>query len=339
MPAQDVDPVVRGRFRIGRNDRIATAGSCFAQHIARHLSQAGFNYFVTEPLNPVIEPSLAAGYNYGIFTARYGNIYTARQFVQLLWRAYGLLMPADDLWQMPDGRICDPYRPLIQPGGFASEREYHADRIQHFAALRRAVEECDVLVFTLGLTEAWMNARDGTVYSLCPGIAAGRFDPGQHRFVNFRMGDVLNDMRDAFDFIRSRNPRIRFIITVSPVPLIATAVDQHVLVSTTYSKSVLRAVCGELQAQFDDIAYFPSFEIITGCFNGGTYYQPDMREVAELGVEHVMRLFMRHYADPDARPGAGPRATQAAGAAALRQTLNEVANVVCDEYVLDQPPG
>ena len=34
LPAE-VDPVVAAPFRIGRGDRVATAGSCFAQHIAR----------------------------------------------------------------------------------------------------------------------------------------------------------------------------------------------------------------------------------------------------------------------------------------------------------------
>jgi hypothetical protein len=343
LPARDVDPVVRGRFRISRRDRVATAGSCFAQHIARHLSQAGFNYFVTEEVNPIIEPELAAGYNYGVFTARYGNIYTARQFLQLLKRAYGLFAPADDLWLAElDGRAYDPYRPLIQPDGFASARECLADRAQHFAAVRRAVEESDVFVFTLGLTEAWMNIRDGAIYPLCPGTAAGVFDPAEHRFINFRMHQVLDDMRKAFDFMRHRNPRIRFIVTVSPVPLIATAVDQHVLVSSTYSKSVLRAACGELEAEYEDISYFPSFEIITGGFNRGAYYEADMREVREAGVEHVMRLFMRHYAAPGdlhgAASGAMP-ASPAGDAGTLAEALDTAAKVICDEYVLDRTHG
>ena len=40
--AGDIDPVVSAPFRISRTDRIVTAGSCFAQHLARRLSDAGF---------------------------------------------------------------------------------------------------------------------------------------------------------------------------------------------------------------------------------------------------------------------------------------------------------
>ena len=68
-------------------DRIATAGSCFAQHISRSLSGAGFRYLVTEPAPEGMDAAAAAAANYGTYSARYGNIYTARQLKQLLERA------------------------------------------------------------------------------------------------------------------------------------------------------------------------------------------------------------------------------------------------------------
>ena len=43
-----LDPVVSAKFTIGRDHKVATAGSCFAQHIARKLQATGFNYFVAE---------------------------------------------------------------------------------------------------------------------------------------------------------------------------------------------------------------------------------------------------------------------------------------------------
>jgi len=74
----DVDPVVRASFSIGRADRVATGGSCFAQHIARHLRDNGFNYYVAEQAHPIASPELAREFNYGVFSARYGNVYTSR---------------------------------------------------------------------------------------------------------------------------------------------------------------------------------------------------------------------------------------------------------------------
>src|SRR5689334_1988327 len=61
----DVDPVVRGRFKISQSDRVVTAGSCFAQHIANRLSHSGFNFHVTEKHHPSTLADLAKKYGYG----------------------------------------------------------------------------------------------------------------------------------------------------------------------------------------------------------------------------------------------------------------------------------
>lgn len=77
MPAMsEADPVVEARFRLTRTDRIATAGSCFAQHIARTIVSSDFNYFVSEKAPAGTSPDLAEARQFGLFSARFGNIYT-----------------------------------------------------------------------------------------------------------------------------------------------------------------------------------------------------------------------------------------------------------------------
>ena len=332
----DVDPVVRAKFTIRQTDKVVTAGSCFAQHIARHLSQSGFSYFVTETAHPLMHESIARRYNYGVFSARYGNIYTSRQLIQLLRRAYTLFQPSDDMWIRADGRIFDPFRPEIEPNGFSSLPEYLAHRRQHFAAVRRAIQEMDVFVFTLGLTETWVSRIDGAAYPLCPGVAAGEFDENRYAFVNLGADDVIADMREAIAFIRQRNPKAKFILTVSPVPLIATVEDCSVLVSTTYSKAVLRVAAETLSRDAGDVAYFPSYEIITGNHAKGAYFGADLRDVTEAGVSHVMRLFMKHYAsEAPARLEHDPTGDLDQRSAAYSTEMEAIAQVVCEEEMLD----
>lgn len=335
-PAFDlVDPVVHAKFRIGPSDRIATAGSCFAQHIARHLKASGFNYYVWEPANPVIPEDLAEQYGFGLFSGRYGNIYTSRQLIQLLKRAYGYFQPVEDVWIRDDGRLIDPFRPQIQPDGFASADEYAADRRQHFAAIRRMAEELDVFIFTLGLTEGWVSRDDGAAYPLCPGVAGGTFDDSRHKFVNLRVREVIADLQEAMSLIRTRNPGARFILTVSPVPLVATAEKRSVIVSTTYSKSVLRVAAEEIANADDRTAYFPSFEIITGNHTRGRYFANDLRSVTEEGVSRVMGLFMHHYADTVQPPRQPPEPGPAVDSNA-EQVIAAAMAVMCDEEALDR---
>lgn len=292
----EVDPVVKGEFQISQSDKVATAGSCFAQHIARKLALNGFNYFVSEKAHPITSPDLISTYNYGTYSARYGNIYTSRQLLQLILRVFGEFTPKDDIWQDERGNLIDPFRPQIQPNGFITENEYKADRTQHFEKVRRMFTELDIFIFTLGMTECWVSKEDGAAYPVCPGVSGGTFDENKHKLVNLSIDEVNLDMLAFIDKLRLINPKAKVILTVSPVPLVATAEDRHVLVSNTYSKSVLRVAAEFISKSCSNVAYFPSYEIITGNFSRCSYFDKDLRSITETGVNHVMRLFLKYYA-------------------------------------------
>jgi hypothetical protein len=330
----DVDPVGEFNLRIASDTRVATAGSCFAQHIARYLRNSGYNYYVAEPGHPVLPESIRNAQNYGLYSARYGNIYTARQLLQLWRRAFGLFSPLEDCWKETEDCFLDPFRPTTQPGGYISRAELEADRAQHLAAVRKMFETLDVFVFTLGLTEAWRSREDGAIFPLCPGTEGGKFDPARHEFYNQSVEDVIADMTEFIEALQVVNPKAQIILTVSPVPLMATAEPgAHVLASTTYSKSVLRVAAEVLRKRFDEVHYFPSYEIITGSFNRGAYYAEDLRNVLETGVSHVMRLFMSH-----ATGNAPALSRQAAPdeVAHQQRLAQELVEVECDEIALDR---
>ena len=323
----DVDPVPIPPFLIEADTRVVTAGSCFAQHVARHLREQGQVPFETETAHPLLPEALAESFGYGIYAARYGNIYTSRQLLQLWRRATGDFVPVDDIWE-GDGGWFDPFRPTIQPGGFGSVREYHEDRRRHFAAVRRAFGEMDVFVFTLGLTECWASRDDGAVYPLCPGVAAGRFDASRHVLLNLGVDEVVADLGTFIAEVRAVNPCMRVILTVSPVPLAATAEPQHVLVATTYSKAVLR-VAAEQLSHLADVYYFPAYEIVTAA--GREYFTEDRRSIREQGVRRVMALFSRHVMAAAGRPR-----VETEGDDSLHRARAMV-DALCDEQRLDAP--
>lgn len=334
----DIDPLISVPFRIGGSDSVVSAGSCFAQHIARHLGESGYNYLVTEEAHPLIPDDVARRHNYGVFTARYGNLYTPRQLLQLFKRAYGKFKPVENVWVTEDGRFLDPYRPTVEPRGFGSQRELELDRERHLAAVRDAFQRSKIFVFTFGLTEAFVNRRDGAVYPVCPGVAGGQFDPARHVFKNFTVEEVTGDFLAFIDLVRRKNPTLKFIVTVSPVPLVATAEDRSVIASTAYSKAVLRVACDEISKLRPNVAYFPSLEIITGNHARGKYFANDLRSVTESGVEHVMKIFMRHFAEPGSRPGAAELAGANAAALADDREFAEIESAletICDEELLD----
>ncbi len=335
MAPEAVNPAGAAPFGIAPTDAVVTAGSCFAQHIGPMLPlHPASSYLVTEVRIRFVDAEIARQFNYGVFSARYGNVYTARQLLQLIQRAYGEFAPQEDVW-VENGIWLDPFRPQIQPGGFASHREFALDRARHFAAVRRAFETLDVLVFTLGLTEAWTLRADGAVFTICPGTSGGVFDPARHEFRNFTVMDVVEDLTSFTAALRRRNPKARLILTVSPVPLVATArADTHVLAATTYSKAVLRVAAETTARLLPDVMYFPSYEIVMSrAYDAGTYFGPDRREVLGPGVAHVLRVFAETFAG--FKPPAAPAPVQPTGAAYTAQ-MAALMKVQCDELALDQ---
>lgn len=268
-----------------------------------------------------------------MFSARYGNIYSVRQLLQLFERAAGTFSPIDDAWQRPDGRWVDPFRPQIEPDGFADLEGLHESRDAHFKAVNSLWREANVFVFTLGLTETWINRRDGAAFPIAPGVVAGSFDESQYKLHNMSVQDTVEDLRAFIVKLRLVNPNIRIVLTVSPVPLIATAENKHVLVATTYSKAVLRAAAEEVALTDSFVDYFPSFEIITGSYARGSYIGADLREVKPEGVDHVMRVFLKHYTQNiELQEGS---ASVSPPNPDLLDDLRSSSSIVCDEEVIE----
>ena len=328
VEAHRVDPMVSPRFRLDASDRIVTAGSCFAQHIARRLVDIGHGFHVTEAGEHLPEAERRPR-GYGVFSARFGNVYTTAQLRQLFDEALGRRTPVATHLVRADGRLVDPWRQQVEPAGYATLEALQADRALHLAAVRRMMGEADVFIFTLGLTEAWRARADGSVYSAAPGVVAGAFDPERDEFVNFGVEETQAELYAALETLREVNPAVRVVLTVSPVPLVATFEPRSVLVSTTYSKAVLRVVADAAIRRYDWVDYFPSYEIITGSYAGGLYYEDDHREVNRLGVAHAMRCFVANFvADP------ADKAVEAASAPVLPHAP-VATHIVCDEEVLE----
>ena len=293
------DPQGRVKFRLTPQTAIASAGSCFARRIAEDLRGFGFAYVVEEQGPSWLDEETRRAYHYGLYTARYGDVLTAPQFEQLLLRALGRFSPRALSWSSQSGSFLDPFRPLIQPSGFASLEELEADRRAHLDAVVRAVRRSDVFIFTLGLTEAWVDCEDGAVYPVPPGRGRGTFDPEKVRFQNFTANETASAIERAFALLREINPSIKLILTVSPVPLAATYPGPHVLRATIYSKSALRVAAEIACSAHEDVDYFASYEIATANGFRPPFFDETGRSVTEAGVASVMKSFFMHYFELD----------------------------------------
>lgn len=290
----DINELWDPKFKILPKHKVSTYGSCFAQHIGNALADRGFDWLRTEVPPTTVPLETAKQYGYHIFSSRTANIYTTSLLHQWVRWAAGESAP-NVVWKQ-NNKYFDPFRPKIEPDGFTNEEEVLRLRNYTIEKFRQSITEANFFVFTLGLTESWFD-RDGYEYPMCPGTVAGEFNAEQHQFVNQSFKFIKDNLLSAIALMRKMNPKLKFILTVSPVPLTATASGKHVLTATMHSKSLLRAVAAEVSENKHYIDYFPSYEIINSPAFKGVFFEPNMRSVNPAGVNFVMNSFFQALQD------------------------------------------
>ena len=291
-------------------DTIVSGGSCFAQYIGQELLSRGFRYLRSTFSGERIE-------SFGI-----GNIYSIAQLRQWLEVALGRRRWSDGtVFEEEPGRYVDyllPHRPplLSLADVIRHRKEVSEEMLHHLSA-------ADLFVFTLGLTETWKNEH-GDILPACPGTLAGEFDEAAHAFRNCTFDDIVADLEIVENLLSELNPSIRIVLTVSPVPLTATATGEHVLLATTYSKSVIRAAVGQFCRTSERTSYFPSYELIHHHVGADWRFEDNLRSVSRSGVGYVMS----HAFGEDSAPWREQKDDRAERAA------NE-SEAVCEEEMLD----
>jgi hypothetical protein len=275
--------------------RIASAGSCFAANIIPFIKKTNVEYVMEEPTHSF----LAKGnlkYNYDTYSAKYGNIYTPRQLKQLLMRALGEFDPTDKFWKTEIGYI-DAYRPgLAYKPKSIKDIEFITNH--HLKAVIRAIQKADTFIFTLGLSETWQNSRDGAIYPVCPGTVAGEYNSKFHEFKNFSTNELSQDLEDAYKLVKRINNKIKMVITVSPVPMLATYTNNNVVVANAQSKSKLIVAAHEFVSDKLDVDYFPAYEMVIGPYVKNAF-ENDNRTVTQQYIEKVMNEFKKRYTIQD----------------------------------------
>ena len=291
----DLGIAIEPSFRIARGERVLVMGSCFARRVGEVLRALGFE-------------ASDGGLNF-----KY-NAFAMLQEVR--WCLEGGFGPAQILCA-PDGRWLNPHR---NPARFQKTRAEVLD--VHLTAQRTAaqlVRDCDLVVLTYGLIEAWFDKVCNLYTNEAPPLASMESWKQRFELRQTTHAQNLAAMLDLVRLVRRANPRARFLASVSPVPLKATFCGPDVLVSNCVSKSTLRAALHEALAQLKSegvtIDYFPSYEIVTLAPQREDAWravapdgQSDGRHVRDDFVARtIMQAFLRAYVEQDARHADAPQ--------------------------------
>ena len=266
---------------------IGSAGSCFAFEISKYFQQHGYNYVITErndnPESGLVIDGYSPGDAIAKFCANYGILFNSPSFKQLAEKAFAVKSFDKILIESDHGIYLDPYRENVF---FRSQQAYLNDYQSHLDAVKESFLTCKVFVVTLGLNECW-QLHDGTVMSRNP--RENMFQLVQHKVLTVE--ENIANIQAFFDIIKTHNPDFKLIISVSPVPFLATgrADEHHIITANSHSKAVLLVAAHKLVENNPDMYYLPSYELVTQCAEDA--WHEDHRHVKTEVVERVVKMF------------------------------------------------
>jgi len=242
---------------------ITAFGSCFAVYISRFLHKRGYSVFGKH--NNLQSHIIQFGE---------GMVNTFALLQQFEWALEGKTFP-ENLWFSQDKEVASVI-PELQ------------------AETREIIQNTELFIMTLGLSEIWFDKRTGD--ALWRAVPAPLFDENIHGFRVSSHQENYDNLVKIVDLIRAAKPSAKIVFTVSPVPLMATFRPVSCLTASSVSKSILRSAVDQLmrdRASDDGLFYFPSYEIVKDYFIDA--YQADNRHPKDEIVDFIMRTFERHF--------------------------------------------
>lgn len=288
------------KFRINKEDKILTIGSCFARNIERALSNMGMNVVRSKTSGLVGLTDIA-------------NKYTTRSILNDLRIALSD-QPVHDKLLMKSINISSRglARNLALGGMGAAGRQGHPlEQVlkvtREFLDVLSHVQSADLLIITFGLVEIWYD-RENAIYLNIPPLSGEiKRQPGRYELHVLSYEDIRADMMEIFKLVFEKGkPGIKVLATISPVPLHTTFRAQDCLQANAYSKSVQRAALEEVLTKFENVHYFPSYEMVTLAAPSIAWVDDDFRHVRPQTVDRIMRKVISSYIGADQLPPEKP---------------------------------
>lgn len=282
-------PRIEPKFKFVHEDKFYAIGSCFARGIEHVLTQCGVAVESMAPefakLQPVNKEVTGLG-----FTNKYNTFSILNE---LRWALDPeAVFPVHSIVRVTDTAWFDPHcTPTLELADFSET--LHRRALMQTVAKR--VAHCRGLIITLGLVEVWRDCEAEVYTNSTPIRSALKAQPNRYEFRVTSLIENWNSLESIHALLtRYGHPDLRIIITVSPVPLMATFSKMDVVVANTYGKSVLRTIAQEWAAAHPNVDYFPSYEIVHNSDRAAAW-ETDLRHVTGEGVQHIMDLFVRKY--------------------------------------------
>jgi hypothetical protein len=152
----------------------------------------------------------------------------------------------------------------------------------------KVLREADLLVMTWGSAWVYKHLKKKIVVTNCHKIPDNEF--ARYRL---RVEEIVERYAAMIPALRQINPGMRILFTVSPIRHWRDGAHENQL-----SKAVLLLTIEQLQNRFENIYYFPSYEILLDELRDYRFYAEDMLHPSEMAVNYIWEIFKSTYIAP-----------------------------------------
>jgi tetratricopeptide (TPR) repeat protein len=152
------------------------------------------------------------------------------------------------------------------------------------------IKDADVFILTLGVAPAFFDRATGDFVLPRPSALNSRVLAEKYRYRTTSVQENVDNVLYLINFIRSISPSIKIVVTVSPVPLVASFEYESAVQADCLSKSTMRLVAHEVvnNSNIENILYWPSFEVFRWAgSNASNFYAADDGAAWHVSEEKV----------------------------------------------------
>lgn len=171
------------------------------------------------------------------------------------------------------------------------EAEARKGMVEATVSLREALLSAQAMFVTFGTSWVFELRESGKVVANCHKLPANKF---LRRCCSLQ--EMLTRWNDLLPLLRTMNPELKVIFTVSPVRHLADGFEGNMR-----SKARLLLLCEEL-CQHPDTTYFPAYEILTDDLRDYRFYADDLAHPSAMAADYIFEKFTATYIPPATLP-------------------------------------
>jgi hypothetical protein len=273
-------------FSLSEGERFFVVGTCLGRDMERALRTRGLTVLSTCFASPSDETSV------GLTPVDRTKIPALTEefrwaFDVASFPSAAFILDEDGLW-----------RDLLLPGGIRPvTRERAEERRREMKRYFARAADASVVLVDMSGVDAWFDHATGLTLSVGPSYWAARREPDRFEYRVYDVEDFRSAVRELLDLLRAFVPGVRFVLAVNPMSLAASFRGGDVQTVETSWKATMRVVAGELAEAYDDVAYYPTFEMFTFPPRSEVFHR-DGVHVLPAAIDAAVGAMLRDFGIP-----------------------------------------